>query len=168
MISITITADNVAQVIGSMEDFLNGGNAEISAPDFETSDPPAPRPFPVGKRRGRKPKAAATAAGDPQAAAAAILPAPLRAPAPAAAAPSAPAPATAGPAATSPPTPPAGVPLDASAVAPGGAVFLAVKAFNDKHGMEKARALLLEFGCGMVRQIKPEQYAAVIAKCAAA
>ena len=142
-ISITITGDKLVNVIGDMEDFINGGHVDLSGADFETeTELPVP-----ARRRGRKPKAAAPAAVVPQVVTAAPLPA---------------SPGSTAPVAAAPDT----LALDASAVAPGGAVFLAVKAYNDKHGMEKARALLLEFGCGMVRQIKPEQYAAVIAKCA--
>lgn len=167
-IQVIITGDNFASIKGDMQDFVDGGYLDVSGADFEGQEPQISTteiPFPAApkQKRGRKTKAAAPVNGAVQDAKAPTLPASPATPAyPAAAAPQTVAPAT--DAGTS--TAPAAAPLGPDAVAPGGAVFNAVKAYNDKYGMEKARALLLEFGCGMVRQIKPEQYAAVIAKCA--
>lgn len=187
-IQVIITGDNFASIKGDMQDFVDGGYLDVQGADFEAQDPQISTteiPFPAApkQKRTRKTKAAAPAAVSTQTSAP-TLPAPSASSAlPAAAAPIKAVPPQnkdqdSGPGFT-PPLNKAGreakaehdatvmtVPLDISAVAPGGAVFNAVKAYNDKHGMEKARALLLEFGCGMVRQIKPEQYAAVIAKCA--
>ena len=171
-IQVTITGDNFASIKGDMQDFVDGGYLDISGADFDATEvSPNELPAPAKQRRGRKTKAAAPAAGTSQTGASAtLLPAsPVASPAPAAAAPLAAAPTqiATGSADAASNAAPAASTLGPDAVAPGGIVFNAVKAFNDKHGMEKARALLLEFGCGMVRQIKPEQYAAVIAKCAA-
>ena len=163
-ISITITGDKLVNVIGDMQDFIDGGHLDVQGADFETNETEQPAP---AKRRGRKPKAAAPAAEQSQARAAHLPALPVATPAPAAAAPSAaPTQIATGSADAASNAAPAASTLGPDAVAPGGVVFNAVKAYNDKHGMEKARALLMEFGCGMVRQIKPEQYSAVIAKCA--
>lgn len=172
-IQVIITGDNFASIKGDMQDFVDGGYLDVSGADFEGQEPQISTteiPFPAApkQKRTRKTKAAAPAAVSTQTSAP-TLPAPSVSSAlPAAAAPSAAAPTPSSNGADGSASVPnaAPAPLGPDAVAPGGAVFNAVKAYNDKHGMEKARALLLEFGCGMVRQIKPEQYAAVIAKCA--
>lgn len=175
-IQVIITGDNFASVAGDMQDFIDGGHLDISGADFETHEDPT-IPAPQKQRRARKPKAAAPANGPVQEAKAASLPASPAITVPVAAAPQTAAGVVAasgvsvqgasGNTTDSTPAPAAVTTLGPDAVAPGGVVFLAVRAYNDKHGMEKARELLLSFGCGMVRQIKPEQYQAVIDKCAA-
>jgi hypothetical protein len=164
-ITITISGDRLADVRGSLEDLMNGGFVSIDAPDYETQDTDAPQ---APKKRGRPKKAEAPAATSVQnqVAAASPPPAPPAAPTTAPAA-SAPIPAATGAAS------PGDVPVSGPQIAPAAAgitydqVFNQIKVFNDKHGMEKARAKLLEFGVGMVRQLKPEQYAEAMAKFAA-
>lgn len=142
MIRITFEGVTMADLHAAILNYLS-----IVATDC---DPPLPAPVaqpeqPVPAKRGRKPNAAAPETKPTQDKA---TPEPAAvATAPVAAAPN--------------------VELGPDAVAPDGAVFLAVKAYNDKHGMEKARALLAKFGAGMVRQIKPADYQAVIAACQA-
>lgn len=169
-IRITFEGNTAYELHSNIFKFMGVQNPADIAPDAQPV--PALLEQPATAKRGRKPKAAApetTSAGQPNAGSggAATLDS-----APTAAAPN-PAPASSqGVAREITQSSPvvatgAGTPLGPDAVAPGGAVFLAVKAFNDKHGMEKARELLAKFGAGMVRQIKPADYAAVIAACAA-
>lgn len=162
-IRITFEGNTDYELRSAMFKYLGVLNPADIAPDAQPVSTPTEQP--ATAKRGRKPKAAApetTSAGQPNAGSggAATLDS-----APTAAAPN-PAPATASPAVSTAGSG-VGTPLGPDAVAPGGAVFLAVKAFNDKHGMEKARELLAKFGAGMVRQIKPSDYEAVIAACAA-
>jgi len=170
-VSVTFTADTIEQIRSDIADFIFDGapTAEprtlseiVSALPGTESNVDAP------KKRGRPKKAEAPAATSVQnqVAAASPPPAPPAAPATAPAA-SAPIPAATGAAS------PGDVPVSGPQIAPAAAgitydqVFNQIKVFNDKHGMEKARAKLLEFGVGMVRQLKPEQYAEAMAKFAA-
>lgn len=151
-VSVTFTADTAEQIRSEMFDFL--GEQQTELPRTESNEAPA-------ARRGRKPKAGAPAAPSVQTQAAPLPPS--VAPAAPANAPLAPAPIpVAGPPFPAPSTegavPATGITYDQ--------VFAQIKAYNDKHGMEKARALLVEFGVGMVRQLKPEQYAQVMQKFA--
>lgn len=161
-VQLIISGDNFASIKGDMEDFLDGGFLDVQGADV-VPDPDTPElPAPAKQRRGRKPKAAAP--GDTvakQDAQAAHLPAATAATSPAAAAPQAVLQPTIH--AGSPTASAAAAPLGPEAVTPGGVVFNAVKAYNDKFGMEKARDLLLTFGAGMVRQIKPADYERAIA-----